>query len=566
MPAARLAHFHVVGPCANAAQAARLANSLSLQSYRKFSLHFVLPESEAHAVEELLELCKKLSLNGSVLLAGEGRIPPEFFESLLSRKERSFSLFLGEGMFLHPQALFAFSKAIIEHDPLLLYANEVTLSRGLRRTTEYYRKSAGDRLGVLAANPFGEGVCLEKSALHEVRSRVKRPCSGEELCWIAAAVAGTERFKVRFVRLGLLYRDDQQRASRRPTMCDLDQRNAALSEYSAALGIKVSKLEQLEDGNVRPLLQNCSDKVQVVIPFRDKPELLASCIKSLSLQSCADRLEITLVDNESSPEALSQIRALLERYDRLRISLVPAVGYFNYAWLNNIGAQQSSAPFILLLNNDVELLSEDTIAELLRWGAIPEVGVVGGRLFYPDGAVQSAGINFAPSRPVAVHLENMFMDRVREVNAVTFAMALIKRSAFEEAGGLDEFHCPNGFGDALFCASARRAGYRIVYTPYAAAIHYESRSRDLFPEEIELQELVEQGVPISDLFSDFEAINQPTRVTYQVFEEPALIKLAWKVSTLPKLNRIANRLAGGLLSLNRLGRSLRASLGARLTF
>lgn len=553
----------MLGFCSNLNQARLLAQSLSVQSYRQFDLQIVLVTGEPQrSLEQLQKLFSSYSISGSALCTEESEFSGELLSEVLERATGDYLFLLPPAMFFHPQALFAHLKAIIEHDPALIYSNEVELAGNLQRTVQYYRKSAGDSFGLLARNTFGGGICLKREVLLESIRRINRPICADDLIWLSAAEASRRELNIHFIRLGLICRNSDERVQE-PAQDLRSSLFDSLKEYAAALGIEVEKFEQQDSSCLRPRIKRVRSKVQVVIPFRDKPELMDGCLRSLSMQTVAEDLEITLVDNESNQHTLYEVHSQIKRHRNLRISVVPAVGYFNYAWLNNVGAAQSSAPYILLLNNDVELISSETISELLAWAAVPKVGVVGGQLFYPDGDVQCAGINFSPARPAAVHTDNMFMDVVREVNAVTFAMALIRRSVFEELGGLDEFRCPNGFGDALFCQSVTAAGYRTLYTPYATAIHLESRSRDLIPEELELVELFEQGVPISDLFSDFEASKQPTRVVFDRLQEPPVVRLAGRVAANPKVGSVANSVAERLINMNRMRRIVQTSINGR---
>ncbi|MCB0346536.1 MAG: glycosyltransferase [Bdellovibrionales bacterium] len=553
----------LVAVCSSLAQAKTLAASLSVQSYRNFEVHFALTGG-GEDLERIKAYCEQRSLSGSASVCARAELSAQHLVELSNRASGEYVMLLPPAMFLHPQALFAHLKSIIEHSPALIYSNEVTLIRSLQETKEYYRKSCGGKLSLLAMNPFGDGICIKRDMFAEIASSISTKICVEDLSWIIAAHVLQHNLPSRFIRLGLLCRDGSFASSLPWEDRSHSELFKSLTAYASAVGVEVKSLEAQPEQTLRPRLKDAPARVQVVIPFRDKPELMEGCLRSLSLQSAAKDLEITLVDNESSQRTVYEIDLQIKRFKNLNISIVPAVGYFNYAWLNNVGAAQRSAPFILLLNNDVELISEDTIAELLRWAACRDVGAVGGRLYYPDGDVQSAGINFGPARPVAVHLDNMFMNVAREVNAVTFAMALIKRSVFEQIGGLDEFRCPNGFGDALFCDSVQKAGYKVIYTPHASAIHYESRSRDLFPEELELMELFEQGVPISDLFSDFEAENQPTRVIFNVLDEPPVVKLAGRMAANPRVSSVANTLADGLISLNRVRRSVGTTFSSRI--
>ena len=138
-----------------------------------------------------------------------------------------------------------------------------------------------------------------------------------------------------------------------------------------------------------------------------------------------------------------------------------------------------------------ERLTPARLAAYARW---PEVGVVGGRLVYPDGGIQSAGLRFGPAGPEAIRDLSGAGGALREVDGVSFACAVARREAFEAVGGLDETRCPNGFGDALFCHRLGRRGWRALCDPAAVVRHHESRSRRARPEEFEYLEMYREGL------------------------------------------------------------------------
>ncbi|MCB0360889.1 MAG: hypothetical protein KDD44_14675, partial [Bdellovibrionales bacterium] len=268
--------------------------------------------------------------------------------------------------------------------------------------------------------------------------------------------------------------------------------------------------------------------------------------------------------NGSDKEERQRVEAFLAACPfATRSSIIDVPGYFNFAALNNRAIEKGTAPYILLLNNDVEVTGARTLELLRAWCQFEDVGVVGGTLEYPDGSIQSAAINFSPRRPFNVHQPEHFCFVAREVNAVTFAMALTKRTVWETLGGLDEQHCPNGFGDALFCHQARRAGYRSLAVPDATGVHHESRSRGSMPEELELLEMDSLGLSISDLYADFHAQQQPHRVQLQAMQSPPVLELAGKILASRRWHQAANRIAQSLLNANRSRRLWAARLPAR---
>ncbi len=213
--------------------------------------------------------------------------------------------------------------------------------------------------------------------------------------------------------------------------------------------------------------------VAIVIPTRDRVDLLRSCIDNIENLSTYPNWSITIVDNDSvDPETLAYL-------EQTRHRVVRKPGHFNYSRLINLGRSQIDAPYMLTVNNDVTVISRDWIEALLEQVQRPEVGVAGGRLLYPDGRVQHEGIGLGNIRGgyVAANLDAWWMGRViRNVSAVTGACQMVKVSVFDEVGGYDETLLV-GFNDVDFCLRVHKAGYLIVYTPHAELSHPESASR-----------------------------------------------------------------------------------------
>ena len=218
--------------------------------------------------------------------------------------------------------------------------------------------------------------------------------------------------------------------------------------------------------------------VSILIPTRDRVELLRRCIDSVRERSTYGNYEITVVDNQSTdPETLEY----LATFDG------PVVRYpyrFNYPRIMNLGGWTAAGDQLLFLNNDTEVISADWIEALLEHAQRREVGAVGCRLLYPDDRVQHEGIivNYA-----AGHAGNVdhggwwgFGSVVRNCTAVTGAVTMMRSSVFAEVGGFDE-RLRVAWNDVDLCLRVRQAGYRVVYTPYAQLYHHESASRGFVP-------------------------------------------------------------------------------------
>ena len=235
---------------------------------------------------------------------------------------------------------------------------------------------------------------------------------------------------------------------------------------------RVSRAEDLGRYHVRLDIVD-APHVAIVIPTRDRVELLRKCIESIESVSTYSNRSITIIDNDSvDPETLAYL-------DSVPYQVVRKPGHFNYSRLINLGRKSIDAPYMLTVNNDITVLTPDWIEALLEQVQRPEVGVAGGRLLYPDGRVQHEGIGIGNVRGgyIAANLDAWWMGRViRNVSAVTGACQMVKTSVFDEVGGYDET-LQVGFNDVDFCLRVHEAGYLIVYTPFAELVHPESASR-----------------------------------------------------------------------------------------
>jgi O-antigen biosynthesis protein len=235
---------------------------------------------------------------------------------------------------------------------------------------------------------------------------------------------------------------------------------------------------------VRRALQAPPPLVSVIVPTRDHPELLASCMDGLLRRTDYPALEILIVDNGSTmPEALSLLASLAEE-PSVRVLHCP--GPFNYSALNNRAAHEAGGELLLLLNSDTGVLEPGWLREMVTHAERPEVGAVGAKLLYADSRVQHAGVVLGRGQNISHQLRLAAKDDpgphgelalTRTVLAVTGACLMTRRSVFWEVGGLDETQLPIALNDVDFCLRLADHGYRVVWTPFAELQHFESASR-----------------------------------------------------------------------------------------
>lgn len=211
--------------------------------------------------------------------------------------------------------------------------------------------------------------------------------------------------------------------------------------------------------------------VSIIIPTRDKVGLLQRCLRSIAKHTNYAHYEVVVVDS-APQEAPPQLPS------GLPVRIVPYTEPFNYARSINLGAGEALGNYLLLLNDDTEVLRPGWLEAMLEQAQRPEVAAVGTRLIYPDGRIQHEGVVLGLLGSASnVSFDYLSLGHcVRNCSAVTAACMMTRRAVFEELNGFDEgFRL--AFNDIDYCLRARQLGYVIVYTPYAEIIHYEGASR-----------------------------------------------------------------------------------------
>ncbi|MBD5493411.1 MAG: glycosyltransferase family 2 protein [Lachnospiraceae bacterium] len=230
-----------------------------------------------------------------------------------------------------------------------------------------------------------------------------------------------------------------------------------------------------------------SPKISVIIANKDHVSDLKRCITSVIEKSTYENYEIIVVENNSTEEGTFAYYEELKENERIKV--VTFEGNFNYSAVNNLGAANATGEYLLLLNNDTQVITVNWIEEMLMYAQRDDVGAVGAKLYYADKTIQHAGVvlalgahRTAGHSHYGQHRDNLgYMGRLcyaQNVSAVTGACLLVKKSLFDIVGGLDESFAVS-LNDVDFCLKLRQRGYLNVFTPFAELYHYESVSRGL---------------------------------------------------------------------------------------
>ena len=229
----------------------------------------------------------------------------------------------------------------------------------------------------------------------------------------------------------------------------------------------------------------------IIIPTRDGVELLSRCVDSICEKTQGIGFEIIIIDNRSMlPETQEYLERLVQTDARIR--MVEGDFEFNWSRVSNLGARHARGDTLVFLNNDTEVISADWLVQLAGYAQLPDVGVVGGLLLFPDGTIQHSGVVvgmggwadhvFHGQPPEHLDPSNVFVSPVltRNVLAVTGACSVISRARFQELGGYDEEFIVCG-SDVELCLRAHKAGYFNVLCAQARLLHHESKTRSPTP-------------------------------------------------------------------------------------
>jgi GT2 family glycosyltransferase len=266
-----------------------------------------------------------------------------------------------------------------------------------------------------------------------------------------------------------------------------DARHQALKDYFESVGIPVKVGPGLiaNTAKIQYMIQKPEPLVSLLIPTRDRLELIEPCVKSILDKTDYPHFEILILDNASvEPETLRFFQSIQSEDARVRV--LRDERPFNFSAINNLGIEHANGAIVGLVNNDIEVIHPEWLTEMVSLCIQEGVGCVGAKLYYPNDTLQHAGVILG-IKGVANHSHNKhsrhhdgYFGRLRvpqALSAVTAACLVVKKEVYLQAGGMNEEDLTVAFNDVDFCLKVRALGYRNVWTPYAELYHFESLSR-----------------------------------------------------------------------------------------
>ena len=386
---------------------------------------------------------------------------------------------------LAPNALYEIAKAVNEHpDAEVIYTDEDKVTSDLKEHFQPHLKPDFN-LDLLRSNNY---ICHFFVASRDLIKRVGgfRPeFNGAQDYDLILRCTEQAKQIVHIPKILYHWRVHKASTADNPAskMYAFDAGKRAIEEHLVRCRTKGTVQHTKDLGFYRVKYEVCGEPlVSIIIPNKDQSEALKKCLDSIREKTSYRNYEIIIVENNSEePETF----AFYKKIAGEKIKIVTWEGEFNYSAINNFGVRHARGDYLLLLNNDVEIINGDWLTEMLSHCQRKEVGIVGAKLYYPDNTIQHAGIIIGiggVAGSVFVGLPRAFSGYLHkasiqlDLSAVTAACMLVKRSVFEQVGGLEE-KLKVAFNDVDFCLRVREKGYLVVYDPYAELYHYESKTR-----------------------------------------------------------------------------------------
>jgi len=391
---------------------------------------------------------------------------------------------------LHETALYEIAAEINAHPEAdILYSDEDKVDENNRRYSPYYKTDFNPEL-VLGQNMISHLGVYRHSLLSKIRGFREGFEGSQDYDLFLRAWSASSSKVIRHIPAVLYHwRIDSRSTSFSQTQLDRcsDAARRAVQDFLDKEGEGARVIESLEQPQYSRILRKIPDPaplVTAIVLTKDAANLLSVCVKGLLEGTNYPNLEVLIVNHDSEKKETLELLAKLQLDPRVRI--LPYSGEFNYSAMNNMAAREARGSVLLLLNNDIEMLHEDWLAEMVAHAIRPQVGAVGAKLYYPDSRIQHAGVVvgiggvaghsflFEPKDAPGYFFQACL---TRAVSAVTAACLVVRKDIFFEVDGLNEVDLKVAFNDVDLCLKVQEKGYRNVWTPFAQLIHHESATR-----------------------------------------------------------------------------------------
>lgn len=394
-----------------------------------------------------------------------------------------FAGFLDHDDELTPDACFEVVKTINENPEVdYIYSDEDKLDEDGRRVSVFFKPDWSPDTH-LSMNYIPHFSVVRMSLLHEVGG-LRKGFDGSQdydlLLRITEKARRIHHIPKPLYSWRMALGSAAARTDAKPYAYDAARR--ALADALLRRGIQGAIEYGFFPGSYRVRYKIEDPRVTIIIPTKNRADLLAGCLKSIKRKSSYPNIDVVVIDHESDDE---ETRSFLAGTKDCRV--IRHEGEFNFSRMNNLGAAHAEGDHFLFLNNDTEVVTPDWIEAMVEHSQRDEVGAVGAKLVSPDGHVCHAGDVLGLGGIAGHAFDGLPVNDagyfglaqvIRNVSSVTAACMMVRRKVFEELGGFDE-RLRVEFGDVDFCLRANERGYRVVYTPYAVLNHFEGATRGI---------------------------------------------------------------------------------------
>jgi GT2 family glycosyltransferase/2-polyprenyl-3-methyl-5-hydroxy-6-metoxy-1,4-benzoquinol methylase len=405
---------------------------------------------------------------------------------------------------LHPSALYEVMKAICDKDADFIYTDEATFTNDNEISLKHHKPDYA--IDTLRSCNYICHFSVFSRKLTERAGIFRSEFDGSQDYDLILRYTDIASKIVHIPKLLYFWRSHENSAASNidNKMYAVTAGKNAIKEHLTKHGITAQVESAIESSCFYRVIYDLIERplVSIVILNKDNVSLLQKCLSSIMEKTTYDNYEIVIVENNSTEGATFAYYGKLKKHAKIHVVYWEGKG-FNYSELNNFGVQYTKGTQLLFLNNDVEIITPDWIQEMLMYSQRNDVGAVGNKLYYPNNTIQHAGVILGLNG-LAGHIYRDsprdavgFMARLKiaqNMSVVTAACIMIKKSVFEEVGQFSsEF--PASFNDVDLCLKIRRAGYLIVWTPFAEAYHYESKTRG-YPDTPEKQSVFAREIAL----------------------------------------------------------------------
>ena len=466
-----------------------LVRSMMYQSYANWELCLVNASPEDVHLTSLLENWAMRDKRIRVIRLEKNLGIAQNTNAGITASTGEFIAFLDHDDFLEPDALFCYADALNKDKTIDVFYSDEDKTDEYAAHYFYPHFKSDFNIDLLHANNYMcHFLAVRKSLVDTVGGLNEKFDGAQDYDFVLRL---TEHTKKIYHCPRILYHwrcsNQSTAANQGNKMYAIHAGKAALNAHYKRLGWNARAQEGAVDGWYQTKFTLKEEPlVSILIPNKDHTDDLDVCLNSFFERADYQNYEFIIIENNSVlPETFAYYEKIEKEHDNVKVVYWEAG--FNYSAINNFGFKFAKGDYIMLLNNDVELITPDIFQSMLGFCMRPEAGIVGAKLLYNDHTVQHAGVlvgagGLADHVFKGIHEDDPgYMGRAissQDVSAVTAACLLVKRSVYEEVGGLeDEFQV--AFNDVDFCLKVRKAGYLIVYDADVKLFHYESKSRGM---------------------------------------------------------------------------------------